>query len=191
MAEDRGNGSAPMVGAPPDDDILSERKMRVIPGSELSVMIVNVSIQPTDKRKVVLHGGRSWKRLYAHVVGAPAADDGDDAGGQTVRGDPGSAPVATHDRRPCNCVGRGPGQRTSSPTASNGRPGTRPGAASTRRRRRPSLRRRRTGQDTAAIVPEAETELQRWRMLRRMVAAPVLRLGMFWYLTGKADLCIR
>jgi len=118
----------------------------------------------TDKRKIVLHGGGSWKRLYAHVVGAPTADDDDDdddAGGQTVRGDPGSTPVATHDRRPCNCVGRGPGQRTSSPTASNGRPGTRPGAASTRRRRRPSLRRRRTGQDTAAIVPEAETELHR------------------------------
>jgi len=40
------------------------------PGSELSAMISNISnlvyIQPTDKCKIVLRGGRSWKQLCLH-----------------------------------------------------------------------------------------------------------------------------
>jgi len=42
----------------------------VRPGYQLSATILNIStlvyIQPTDKRKIVLYGGRSWTQLCSH-----------------------------------------------------------------------------------------------------------------------------
>jgi len=42
----------------------------VRPGYQLSVTILNIStlvyVQPTVKRKIILHGGRPWKQLCSY-----------------------------------------------------------------------------------------------------------------------------
>ena len=102
--------------------------------------------------------------------------------------------VATHDRRPCNCVGRGLFQ----PRRPRGMAVKGPGS----RAHRPAppcplatgtiviTPLPTNGRRYAAIVRKW-IQSQHYRMMRRMVSALDPQLGTLWYLAGKACWCSR